>query len=117
MIDLSDGMGGDVVHLARASGVCVILTADSIPFNPALFLNRGPAEARRLALSGGEDYEICFAVRPGTIDPIRDEFEALFSCPVTKVGSVAKGSGVFLQDGSDRLTLDSGAFQHFQGRP
>lgn len=66
MIDLSDGLSGDLPHLCTRSGVGVIVDARQLPLSRAL---RQFAQATRqspveLALQGGEDYELLFTVAP-----------------------------------------------------
>ncbi len=59
-MDLSDGLAADVPKLARASGVAVQVDTDEVPVADALRSEFRP-EALRLALGGGEDYELLFA--------------------------------------------------------
>ncbi|MFC1575731.1 hypothetical protein ACFL5A_03700, partial [Gemmatimonadota bacterium] len=62
LLDLSDGLGGDAGHLAAASGTSVVLRAAAIPPHPDLGAVIPAGEDRlHLALSGGEDYELCFS--------------------------------------------------------
>jgi thiamine-monophosphate kinase len=65
MLDVSDGLAADLGHLCAASHVGAELDADAIPVDPAA---RAVAEALecdalRLALEGGEDYELVFTVQ------------------------------------------------------
>jgi thiamine-monophosphate kinase len=67
MIDLSDGLATDAVHLGRASGVCLHVELPSLPLAEALeggdaraATRPNAGEARRLAAEAGEDYELCF---------------------------------------------------------
>jgi thiamine-monophosphate kinase len=80
-IDVSDGLGQDVEHLARASGVRVTL-------DEAQLLKCGPPGLARdalvLALGGGEDYALVIAA-PSLVHG----FEA--------IGSVTEGEGVFVK--------------------
>jgi len=76
-IDLSDGLAGDVRHICEESGVGCLLDARKFPLSPALLIH---ARSRRrdpiaYALSGGEDYELLFAVPPLKVQRV----EALIS--------------------------------------
>ncbi len=66
-MDLSDGLAADLPKLARASGVAVQVDADQVPVADALRSEFRP-EALRLALGGGEDYELLFAGPPDIIE-------------------------------------------------
>ena len=65
-IDLSDGVADGVRRLAEASGVGAIIEADELPIDAdtrAWFSGRG-LDPIAESLSGGDDYELLFAVRP-----------------------------------------------------
>jgi thiamine-monophosphate kinase len=114
MLDLSDGIAGDVSHLARASDVRVVLEAARIPSHPALSRGLSPAEMLRLALTGGEDYELCFAAAGGAVEPIVANFQDAFGLRLTRVGKVEAGEGVVLQGAEGgREVLKGRGFQHF----
>lgn len=115
MADLSDGLAGDAAHLATASGVAVLLERAAVPIHPAAACE-GEEEGLRLAVSGGEDYELCFAARPGSVAPLAEEFARETGVPLSRVGRVAEGSGVWWEeaDGS-RVPVEGRGFQHFGG--
>jgi len=115
MIDLSDGLAGDASHIARASGVAMVLESSLLPVHAAVLRVLGAGdEAARLAMGGGEDYEICFTAPPGAVEPHLTEFLATFSLPLTRLGWVEEGAGVHVLDGrGKRSSLDRGGFQHF----
>lgn len=115
MVDLSDGLAGDAGHLSAASAVAVLLSAELIPVHAAASaVAAGEADALRLALGGGEDYELCFAARAGSVWPHLLDFERELGVRLTCVGRVGGGSGVWWVDAEGRRTpLGFGAYQHF----
>jgi thiamine-monophosphate kinase len=117
MLDLSDGLAGDAAHLAAASGVSVALERDAIPIHPAVTADTSTAgDALAYAISGGEDYELCFAATAGSVQPLVDEFEGEFGTRLTRVGVVEEGEGVFWAEaGGGREMVRRGGFQHFGG--
>jgi thiamine-monophosphate kinase len=117
LIDISDGLAGDAGHIAAASGVRIVLDAGSIPIHPtvsAIAADRD--DALRLALSGGDDYELCLAAPAGAVERVRELFTETFSIPLTCVGTVHEGTGVLIRqaDGSV-VALDFGGYDHFRG--
>jgi thiamine-monophosphate kinase len=111
LIDLSDGLGADAGHVAAASGAGIVLEAVRLPVAPAATrVAGGEREAVELALSAGDDYELCMAAAPGALDELRDDFESTFSVPLTRVGRVVEGRGVYLDagDGEPEPLHDAG---------
>lgn len=86
MIDLSDGLSSDLAHLCRASGVGALLEPAAVPV--------GPGAAVEDALSGGDDYELCFTVP----DPVRvaEAFAAAGLHLPAPIGAITVGSEVLL---------------------
>ncbi len=90
MLDISDGLAGDVRHLARASRVGIRLYAGQLPLGMA---TRLAAKALRQdpmtwALSGGEDYELLLAVSPRHAEALSRRVKARIGTPCTIVGEV-----------------------------
>lgn len=74
MIDVSDGLASEILHLSDQSKVGFRLYEEKIPLDPltvstAEEFNLNPAMA---ALSGGEDYELLFTVSPHDFDKIKN---------------------------------------------
>lgn len=118
LIDLSDGLAGDAAHVAAASGVTVILEADAVPVHPAAAEGVGEEAAPDLALSGGEDYELLLAVRPGALGGVVDGFAEAFGVPLSRVGEVVERveDGVLLRPtgGGAPVRPARGGFDHFR---
>ena len=118
MIDLSDGLAGDVGHIARASGLAARLNVDALPFSPALAAQM-PARRRACALSGGDDYELCFTAHADERDVVMATARSV-GLEVARVGSMVEASAgrgdVLLVDGDGRDLPAAGGYDHF-GRP
>ena len=112
MIDLSDGLAGDAQHLATASGVRIVLDSRLVPAHPDLTVDDAPS----LAMSGGEDYELCFVSPPGLSGGRADEFRERFGIGMTRVGHVEEGTGVEIVGSSVGREYDTGGFDHFSSR-
>ncbi len=94
LIDLSDGVAGDARQIAAASEMRLVIDLDAIPLAPPLAEYADRDAALRLALAGGDDYELLLCCEPGGIEALRPEFEAGFGLPLTRIGSVEDGAGV-----------------------
>ncbi|MCU1291020.1 MAG: thiamine-phosphate kinase [Acidobacteria bacterium] len=76
MIDLSDGLSGDLRHICRASNTGAKLFAEKIPFDKNLnSLFESFEEKIEFALNGGEDFELLFTVNPKKYFQAQNEFE------------------------------------------
>lgn len=108
MIDLSDGLLVDAGRLCDASGCAAVLHADQLPLAPPL---RGldPVAARELAVGGGEDYELLFAVPQRRSAGLA---AAALGCRVTHIGEIVRGRGVTLVDREGRRLPHRGRAGH-----
>jgi thiamine-monophosphate kinase len=111
LIDVSDGLAGDLGHVAAASGVRITIEAGQVPLAPAAVEAVGPEEALELALHGGEDYELCFVTDRGVVD--QEYFLSRHGLEVTRIGTVSEGSGVWLESVEGEVReLERGGFDH-----
>jgi thiamine-monophosphate kinase len=116
LIDLSDGLAGDLGHLCEESGVGAQVVAGALPLQAGVreVAAAGGEEPLALALRGGEDFELCCTARPGSLRPFLDEFLTRFGCALTPIGTMTAEPALRLvhADGSQTL-LSPQAFDHF----
>lgn len=91
MIDISDGLSSEILHLCEASNVGCSIYEDKIPLDRqtkdfAEELNINPLVA---ALNGGEDYELLFTVPLDKYDLIKKEFDITVIGHITSAGEGA----------------------------
>ncbi|MDO1513022.1 thiamine-phosphate kinase [Maribacter confluentis] len=93
MIDISDGLSSEILHLSKSSGLGIDLYEDKIPLDPTVIsaCEEFKMDSTLVALSGGEDYELLF-----TID--QKEFPKIKGNPnFTVVGhTTGENEGAFL---------------------
>jgi thiamine-monophosphate kinase len=65
MIDISDGLSSDVLHLCENSGVGCSIYEDNIPLDPTVIsgCEEFGLDSTLVAMSGGEDYELLFTIK------------------------------------------------------
>ncbi|MFZ7187312.1 thiamine-phosphate kinase [Avibacterium avium] len=61
-IDISDGLIADLGHILQRSQCSAVINLDKLPLSNALINTFGRTQAEQFALTGGEDYELCFTV-------------------------------------------------------
>lgn len=73
MIDISDGLSSEILHLTSQSEVGCNLYEDKIPLDPQVIstCEEFNVDATTIALSGGEDYELLFTVSQDDFDKIK----------------------------------------------
>ena len=111
MLDVSDGLDDDLRKLLVASGVSAELDAGELPLSAELRSVRG-AQAVECALTGGDDYELCFTM-PSAGDARLRELSAHWPVPVTRIGTIVPGSGARWRLHGQPLTIPDTTFRHF----
>ncbi len=73
MIDISDGLSSEILHICKQSGVGCRIMEDKLPLDPTLIstCEEFNIDSTTVALSGGEDYELLFTISPNDYDKIK----------------------------------------------
>ncbi|MER2602729.1 MAG: thiamine-phosphate kinase [Candidatus Competibacter phosphatis] len=112
-IDVSDGLAQDLGHILERSRVGARLEVERLPLSPALAASLDREAAVVTALTGGDDYELCFAVPPERISQLEGSV-AEWSCRHTRIGVITAKPGLQLAraDGS-AFHLEQRGYEHF----
>ena len=73
MIDISDGLSSEIIHLCKNSKLGANLFEEKIPLDPAVIsvCEEFEIDSTMIALSGGEDYELLFTISQDDYDKIK----------------------------------------------
>lgn len=102
-IDISDGLLADLGHICKQSGVGAKLSLEQIPVNP-IVKNNNP-EWINQALSGGDDYQLCFTFSAEDLDKLPA------NCSV--IGQTGCGSTVRIFKNNQEIEVGNKGFVHF----
>lgn len=111
-IDLSDGLLNDLGHILKASKLGAEIQLADIPYSDSL--NKLDNDlAIELALTGGDDYELCFTLPNGILD---SDLEALMEiCPVRRIGTITNQESelVVIDKNDEPYDIKTEAYRHF----
>jgi thiamine-monophosphate kinase len=112
VIDVSDGLGGDLGKLLAASGCGGILDVDSLPLSDAITRGVGRERAIEFALTGGDDYELCIT---GAEEKLASLAPDATQARLTRIGTVVEEPGLRLRRGATVTQFSHSGFEHFAG--
>jgi thiamine-monophosphate kinase len=113
-IDVSDGLLADLGHILEASQVGAEVEFAALPLSPALRDHLSQPLARQCALSGGDDYELCFTA-PAARHAELAEIAARLGLPLARIGKVVAGRGCVVRDAAGNpLDIEAGGYDHFR---
>ncbi|MGA7584582.1 MAG: thiamine-phosphate kinase [Rouxiella badensis] len=112
-IDISDGLISDLRHILKASDCGARIDLDLLPYSQEMQQYVDPEQAVKWALTGGEDYELCFTVpeiNRGALEVALAQLGVRFTC----VGQIAPLSeGIKYQRSGETVELEWQGFDHF----
>ena len=118
MIDISDGLAGDLRHILKASRVGAELLATAIPVSrSARLASKAETSAKTpllSALTDGEDFELLFTVASRDAVPLLDAWRQQFpKLKLSCVGRITSGEGITIQDKEGARPLVAHGYIHF----
>lgn len=113
-LDVSDGLLADLEHILERSQVGAEIYLENLPLSRHLCIQYEQTQAEKFALTGGEDYELCFTVS----EEKREEMEQVLRLQGIKVTCIGKilpqTSGLNLLKNGEKVTLPAHCgFDHF----
>lgn len=111
-IDISDGLVADLSHIAESSGVGAMLMLEHLPLSASLTRVAERQQIQQYALSGGDDYELCFTAHRQSRSEI-DAVALATGLSLTRIGWItAENEVVCLDANGNRVDVEKG-YQHF----
>jgi len=110
-IDVSDGLAQDLGRLAAASGVGARVRLGELPRSRALHALTDEADATRLVLGGGDDYELLFTLPPVRAEMLRATLAGTVPCHC--IGEIVAAPGVRCL-GADGREVKVAGWDHFR---
>jgi len=116
MIDISDGLASEIVHICEASKTGCTIYGDKIPISDESekWAEKRGYDTLEFALSSGEEYELVFTLdRQHADDLILSDFQTSI-CPVSIIGSITSDKNILLYDMQKRaVPLETTGWNHF----
>jgi thiamine-monophosphate kinase len=112
MMDLSDGLADDLPRLCQESKTGAIIQLEKLPVNPAC--EKAGLEALKLALQGGEDYELLFTFAPQNLAAITAALHSAGAPPPQIIGEMTSANeGIRLINPDGTTAERPEGFKHF----
>jgi len=118
LMDLSDGLAGDLPHILRASQVGAHLLKSAVPISRAAKLrakeNSSTKPAFAAALTDGEDFELLFTLASKNAVKLLDAWKKKFSgLKLSCIGKIVAGEGIVVRDKIGSHKLNAHGYVHF----
>ena len=111
-IDVSDGLLADLRHICKASGVGAVIEAERLPLSEPVRKLADPDVALAWALTGGDDYQLCFTVAPEKIARL-EELTEKHKLDITALGEIVRGSECVCLSEGRIVECEFSGYKHF----
>jgi thiamine-monophosphate kinase len=118
MMDLSDGLAGDLPHLLRAGGVGAEILKSAVPVSRTAKLRARESSTAKTAflaaMTDGEDFELLFTIASGSAVKLLDAWKQKFpGVRLSCIGKIIPGEGITVRDGRGPHTFNADGYVHF----
>ncbi len=112
-IDISDGLAADLSKILTASHVGAQIKLENLPLSKAMQTNCTIDKARRLALSAGDDYELCFTIAADKKNKLEEKAKSL-DCQITCIGEINSQKKLsIIDENKNPYFITETGYQHF----
>jgi len=109
-IDISDGLLSDLAHILKASGgLGARIQVEALPLSSELIDSFGEQQAQQWALTGGEDFELCFTLPAQALALVSD-----LPTPVAVIGKVTAEPELQLFLRGEPCEISGSGYDHFR---
>jgi thiamine-monophosphate kinase len=116
MIDLSDGLGADLGHILKASGVGAEVRLADLPLSQDVTAVVSATGDWSLPLSSGDDYELCFTFPNERVGELEGLARRL-NCALTLIGCITDGDSVVFRSSDGTVWVPQRAgYDHFSNQ-
>ena len=116
VIDISDGLLADLGHIMQDSSVGAQVDGDQVPVSPELNKVLGKDNALIAALTGGDDYELCFTVPSGSCRQLENfAADTSVGCMLTRIGTITADPGLEITHREGEMYIPHHGYNHFPG--
>ncbi len=111
MMDLSDGIGGDIRHICRESGVSAVIDYDKLPASNAA---KSYSEPGIHAMTDGEDFELLFTVSPEDCAKLLNTWPEFSQTELTEIGTIVtkRERELYLNRNGEEKEFNETGFEH-----
>jgi thiamine-monophosphate kinase len=118
LMDLSDGLGGDLRHILNASKVGAQILKSAVPVSRAAILRARGGDTTKpafvAALTDGEDFELVFTLASKDAVKLVDAWKKKFpELKLSCVGKIVAGEGILIRDKLGAHTFNADGYAHF----
>lgn len=112
-IDISDGLAADLSHLLQMSNVGATIKTERLPLSKTLRECIKKEDAWRLALTAGDDYELCFTIPPALQSTFELQFGS-YNCGYICIGKIENEKGLRVIDVEGKeFKFSTKGYEHF----